>query len=52
MEETVAALDNKNPSVKAETALFLSRCFARCTQTTLPKKMLKAYCVPLLKVRL
>lgn len=49
MEETVAALDNKNPSVKAETALFLSRCFARCTQTTLPKKMLKAYCVPLLK---
>ncbi|XP_005107466.1 cytoskeleton-associated protein 5 [Aplysia californica] len=49
MEEVTAALDNKNPSIKAETALFLSRCFARCTQSSLPKKMLKAYCAPLLK---
>lgn len=50
MEDTVAALDNKNPSIKAETALFLARCFSRCTQATLPKKMLKAYVTPLLKV--
>ncbi|KAK0049616.1 cytoskeleton-associated protein 5 [Biomphalaria pfeifferi] len=49
MEDTVAALDNKNPSIKMETVLFLSRCFARCTQATLPKKMLKAYVTPLLK---
>ncbi|KAH9494766.1 Cytoskeleton associated protein 5 [Bulinus truncatus] len=49
MEDTVAALDNKNPSIKMETALFLSRCFARCSQATLPKKMLKGYVTPLLK---
>ncbi|BFZ04985.1 hypothetical protein BsWGS_08024 [Bradybaena similaris] len=49
MEDVVAALDNKNPSIKAETAIFLARCFAKCTPTTLPKKMLKAYVTPLLK---
>lgn len=52
MEDVVAALDNKNPSIKAETAIFLARCFAKCTPTTLPKKMLKAYVTPLLKVNL
>ncbi|XP_059161081.1 cytoskeleton-associated protein 5-like isoform X1 [Physella acuta] len=49
MEDVVAALDNKNPSIKMETALFLARCFARCSQSTLPKKMLKGYVTPLLK---
>jgi hypothetical protein len=50
-EETVAALDNKNPQIKAETALFLSRCFSHCTQATLPKKLLKLFCGAFLKVR-
>ena len=50
MEDIIAALDNKNPGIKAETASFLSRCFARCTQATLPKKLLKAFCFALLKV--
>lgn len=49
MEDLVAALDNKNPNIKAETALFLGRCFSRCTQATLPKKMLKAFCAAFLK---
>ena len=50
MEDTIAALENKNPNIKAETASFLARVFARCTSSSLPKKMLKAYCAPLLKV--
>ncbi|XP_070200256.1 cytoskeleton-associated protein 5-like isoform X2 [Littorina saxatilis] len=49
MEDLLAALDNKNPNIKAETALFISRCFARSTQATLPKKILKAFCAALLK---
>ena len=52
MEDTVEHLENKNPSIKAETALFLSRCFAKCTTASLPKKMLKGYCAPLLKVNI
>ncbi|GFO33537.1 cytoskeleton-associated protein 5 [Plakobranchus ocellatus] len=48
-EDTIAALENKNPSIRAETALFLARCFAYCTQASLPKKILKAYVAPLLK---
>lgn len=50
MEDIIAALENKNPGIKAETAFFLGRCFARCTQATLPKKLLKAFCIALLKV--
>ncbi|XP_076471814.1 cytoskeleton-associated protein 5-like isoform X2 [Babylonia areolata] len=49
LEDLVGALDNKNPNIKAETALFLGRCFTRCTQATLPKKMLKAFCTAFLK---
>lgn len=49
LEDLLAALENKNPNIKAETALFISRCFQRCTQATLPKKMLKAFCSALLK---
>ncbi|XP_074659801.1 cytoskeleton-associated protein 5-like [Tubulanus polymorphus] len=48
-EECVAQLENKNPSIKAETALFIARCFTRCTPATLPKKLLKIFCVSLLK---
>lgn len=49
-EDVVAALDNKNPQIKTETASFLSRCFSKCTTATLPKKMLKMFCTALLKV--
>ncbi|RUS89220.1 hypothetical protein EGW08_003030 [Elysia chlorotica] len=48
-EDTIAALENKNPSIRSETALFLARCFSYCTQASLPKKMLKVYIAPLLK---
>ncbi|ESO97492.1 hypothetical protein LOTGIDRAFT_228176 [Lottia gigantea] len=48
-EDCVAALENKNPQIRAETALFLGRCFQRCTQSSLPKKMLKMFCTSLLK---
>ncbi|KAH3877159.1 hypothetical protein DPMN_001016, partial [Dreissena polymorpha] len=49
IEDITAALDNKNPQIKAETALFLARAFARLTITTLPKKQLKVFCGGLLK---
>ena len=49
LEDIVAALDNKNPSVKAETASFLARCFARTPPDHFTKKLLKAYTTPLLK---
>jgi cytoskeleton-associated protein 5 len=45
----LAGLDNKNPSVKAETAAFLARCFAKCNATVLNKKLLKSYCPALIK---
>ncbi|XP_059352575.1 cytoskeleton-associated protein 5-like isoform X2 [Daphnia carinata] len=48
-EDVLAGLDNKNPSVKAETAAFLGRCFAKCNATILNKKLLKAYCPALIK---
>ena len=50
MEDLLAALENKNPSIKAETALFLGRCFCKLTMASLPKKQLKAFCTALLKV--
>ncbi|XP_022338484.2 cytoskeleton-associated protein 5-like [Crassostrea virginica] len=48
-EDIVAALDNKNPSIKAEAASFLARCFAKSSMSTLPKKLLKAFCASLMK---
>nr|CAH0109138.1 unnamed protein product [Daphnia galeata] len=48
-EDVLAGLDNKNPSVKAETAAFLGRCFAKCNATVLNKKLLKTYCPALIK---
>ncbi|CAB0035199.1 unnamed protein product [Trichogramma brassicae] len=48
-EDVLAALENKNPSVKAETASFLARCLSRTPPASLNKKLLKAYTGPLLK---
>lgn len=49
LEDIVAALENKNPSIKAETASFLARCFAKSSMSTLPKKLLKSFCTSLIK---
>ncbi|XP_026670191.1 protein mini spindles isoform X2 [Ceratina calcarata] len=49
LEDTVAALENKNPAVKAETATYLARCFARTPPPSFNKKLLKAYTSALLK---
>nr|VZI25513.1 unnamed protein product [Spirometra erinaceieuropaei] len=48
-EDVMEALNNKNPGIRAETALFLSRIFAKMTIVTLNKKLLKTFVVPLLK---
>ncbi|XP_011346802.1 protein mini spindles isoform X1 [Ooceraea biroi] len=49
LEDTVTALENKNPAVKAETAAYLARCFARTPPASLSKKLLKSYTGTLLK---
>ncbi|XP_011700705.1 PREDICTED: cytoskeleton-associated protein 5 isoform X2 [Wasmannia auropunctata] len=49
LEDTVAALENKNPAVKAETAAYLARCFAHTPPANLNKKLLKSYTGALLK---
>lgn len=49
LEEIVAALENKNPSIRAETAGFLARSFAKAAPSLLPKKILKVYCIALVK---
>ncbi|XP_043507274.1 protein mini spindles [Frieseomelitta varia] len=49
LDDTLAALENKNPAVKAETATYLARCFSRTPPPTLNKKLLKAYTSVLLK---
>lgn len=48
-DDILAALENKNPNIKAETASFLARVFSRQTIATLPKKQLKTLCTSLLK---
>ncbi|KAI4875261.1 hypothetical protein NFI96_023924 [Prochilodus magdalenae] len=48
-EDVLAVMDNKNPSVRQQGSLFLSRSFRHCTPTTLPKSLLKPICVALLK---
>ena len=48
-EDVIAALENKNPAVKAETAGFLARCFTKTPPASLNKKLLKAYTSSLLK---
>ncbi|XP_015596923.1 protein mini spindles isoform X2 [Cephus cinctus] len=49
LEDSLAALENKNPAVKAETAAFLARCFTKTPPTSLNKKLLKAYTGGLVK---
>ena len=49
-ENILAALGDKNPSVKAETALFLARCFKQCTPALMPKPLLNTLCPPLIQV--
>ncbi|XP_053491174.1 cytoskeleton-associated protein 5 [Ictalurus furcatus] len=48
-EDVLAVMDNKNPSVRQQASLFLARSFRHCTPTTLPKNLLKPFCVALLK---
>lgn len=49
LEDVTAALDNKNPQIKAETTLFLARVFSKSTPAMLNKKLLKALVTSLLK---
>ncbi|XP_058466115.1 protein mini spindles isoform X2 [Malaya genurostris] len=48
-EDILEALGNKNPSVKMETASFLSRAFTKTLPTLINKKLLKAIVTTLLK---
>lgn len=48
-EDLLEALNNKNPSIKAETASFLARAFARTQPAALNKKLIKALSTALLK---
>jgi len=48
-EDILTAIDNKNPSVKAESVSFLTRCFSKCTPTILNKKYLKIFTTALIK---
>lgn len=48
-EDILEALNNKNPSIKSETASFLARAFARTQPTSFNKKLIKAYSTVLLK---
>ena len=48
-EMCVGYLAHKTPVVRQHVALFLAKCFAMSTQTTLPKKTLKLYLPPLVK---
>jgi cytoskeleton-associated protein 5 len=43
-------MDNKNPTIKQQTSLFIARSFRHCTASTLPKSLLKPFCAALLKV--
>lgn len=49
-EDLTGALENKNPSIRSETALFLARCFAKTNPATINKKLLKTLVTSLLKV--
>lgn len=51
MEDIVAHLDNKNPSIKDETCKFLTRVFCGSTPASLPKGVLKTLVPVLVKVQ-
>ena len=48
-ETCIGLLAHKTPVVRQHVALFLAKCFAMSTQTSLPKKVLKQYIPPLIK---
>uniref|UniRef100_H3CGY6 Cytoskeleton associated protein 5 n=1 Tax=Tetraodon nigroviridis TaxID=99883 RepID=H3CGY6_TETNG len=48
-EDVLAVMDNKNPSIKQQASLFLARSFRHCTQSSLPKALLKPFCAALIK---
>ncbi|NWW54387.1 CKAP5 protein, partial [Pedionomus torquatus] len=48
-EDVLAVMDNKNPTIKQQTSLFIARSFRHCTPSTLPKSLLKPFCAALLK---
>ncbi|CAB3232167.1 unnamed protein product [Arctia plantaginis] len=50
MEDMLAAFDNKNPSIKAESALFLARALCHTQPAAFNKKLIKAYVAGLLKL--
>lgn len=50
-EDVLGVMDNKNPSIKQQSSLFLARSFRHCTLSTLPKSVLKPFCAAFLKVQ-
>ncbi|XP_039748476.1 protein mini spindles isoform X3 [Pararge aegeria] len=50
MEDMLAAFDNKNPSIKAESAIFLARALCHTQPAAFNKKLVKAYVAGLLKL--
>ncbi|XP_048339778.1 cytoskeleton-associated protein 5 isoform X2 [Sphaerodactylus townsendi] len=48
-EDILAVMDNKNPTIKQQTSLFIARSFRHCTPATLTKSLLKPFCAALLK---
>ncbi|KAI2800151.1 hypothetical protein BLOT_014064, partial [Blomia tropicalis] len=48
-EDLVEALNNKNPSIRSETALFLARSFSKTNPALVNKKLLKTLVTSLLK---
>jgi cytoskeleton-associated protein 5 len=48
LEEILPFLDNKNPSVKAETLSYMARSFQHCTPQILNKPTLKQICPPII----
>lgn len=50
MEDMLAAFENKNPSIKAESSLFLARALCITQPQAFNKKLLKAYVAGLLKL--
>lgn len=50
MEDMLAAFENKNPSIKAESALFLARALCHTQPAAFNKKLVKAYVAGLLKL--
>lgn len=51
-ETAVVVLAHKTPIVRQCIQQFLTKCFSMATQATLPKKVLKVYLVPLIKVNM